>query len=76
MFIGTVQQIWRHPVKSMAVEKLNEGTVGPLGIPGDRGWALRDEKSGEITNGKRIPNADGMRRTLPRAAHSGHDPQC
>ena len=55
MFIGTVQQIWRHPVKSMAGEKLNEGTVGPLGIPGDRGWALRDEKSGEITNGKRIP---------------------
>jgi uncharacterized protein YcbX len=55
MFIGTVQQIWRHPVKSMAGEKLNECTVGPLGIPGDRGWALRDEQSGEITNGKKIP---------------------
>ncbi len=55
MFIGTVQQIWRHPVKSMAGEKLNECTVGSLGIPGDRGWALRDETSGEITNGKRIP---------------------
>lgn len=55
MFIGTVQQIWRHPVKSMAGEKLDECTVGPLGIPGDRGWALRDEKTGEITNGKNIP---------------------
>ena len=55
MFIGTVQQIWRHAVKSMAGERLNNCTVGPLGIPGDRGWALRDEKSGEITNGKRIP---------------------
>lgn len=55
MFIGTVQQIWRHPVKSMAGEKLGDCTVVPLGIPGDRGWALRDEKSGEITNGKRIP---------------------
>ena len=55
MFIGTVQQIWRHPVKSMAGEKLNECTVGPLGIPGDRGWALRDEKTGEITNGKLTP---------------------
>lgn len=55
MFIGTVQQIWRHPVKSMAGEKLNECTIGSLGIPGDRGWALRDETSGEITNGKRIP---------------------
>ncbi len=46
MFIGTVQQIWRHPVKSMAVEKLNEDTVGPLGIPGDRGWALRERSWG------------------------------
>jgi hypothetical protein len=55
MLIGTVQQIWRHPVKSMAGEKLEECTVGPFGIPGDRGWALRDETTGEITNGKRIP---------------------
>lgn len=55
MFIGTVQQIWRHPVKSMAGESLSECTIGPLGIPGDRGWALRDETTGEITNGKRIP---------------------
>lgn len=55
MFIGTVQQIWRHPVKSMAGERLGDCTVGPLGIPGDRGWALRDETTGEITNGKRIP---------------------
>jgi uncharacterized protein YcbX len=55
MFIGTVQQIWRHPVKSMAGERLGHCTVGPLGIPGDRGWAVRDEKSGEITNGKRTP---------------------
>ncbi len=55
MFIGTVQQIWRHPVKSMAGEKLNECAVDSLGIPGDRGWALRDETTGEITNGKRIP---------------------
>ncbi len=55
MFIGTVQQIWRHPVKSMAGEQLDDCTVGRWGIPGDRGWALRDEATGEITNGKRIP---------------------
>ena len=29
--------------------------VQSLGIPGDRGWALRNEDSHEITNGKRIP---------------------
>lgn len=55
MFIGTIQEIWRYPVKSMAGQKLSACSIGRLGIPGDRGWALRDEKSREITNGKRIP---------------------
>ncbi len=39
----------------MAGEPLTSCTVGPLGIPGDRGWALRDETTKEITNGKKIP---------------------
>ncbi|MEK6282823.1 MAG: MOSC N-terminal beta barrel domain-containing protein [Acidobacteriota bacterium] len=55
MHIGTVKEIWRHPVKSMAGEKLDACKVASMGIPGDRGWALRDEVSQEITNGKQIP---------------------
>ena len=55
MIIGTVKEIWRHPVKSMAGDRLGVCTVQSLGIPGDRGWALRDELAKEITNGKRIP---------------------
>ncbi len=55
MIIGTVEQIWRYPVKSMAGEKLADCAVGHLGIAGDRGWALRDETTGEITTGTRIP---------------------
>lgn len=55
MQIGTIKQIWRHPVKSMAGEQLQECTVKMLGIPGDRCWALRDETTGEITNSKRLP---------------------
>jgi len=55
MIVGTIQQIWRYPVKSMAGERLAECSVHSLGIPGDRGWALRDETSREITNGKSIP---------------------
>ncbi len=55
MIVGRVQQIWRHAVKSMAGEELQVCDVGSKGIPGDRGWAVRDETSGEITNGKRIP---------------------
>lgn len=55
MNVGRVQEIWRHAVKSMAGEQLGACAVESLGIPGDRGWALRDETTGEITNGKRIP---------------------
>ena len=55
MIVGTIKEIWRYPVKSMAGERLENCTIGPIGIPGDRGWALRDEKTKEITNGKRIP---------------------
>lgn len=55
MLIGKIQEVWRYPVKSMAGEKLTECSIRSEGIPGDRGWALRDEKANEITNGKRIP---------------------
>ena len=55
MRIGIVKEICRYAVKSMAGERLEECTVGTLGIPGDRGWAIRDETTGEITNGKRYP---------------------
>lgn len=55
MIIGTVKQIWRYPVKSLAGETLNSCDVGSNGIRGDRGWAFRDEKTREITNGKHIP---------------------
>lgn len=55
MLIGTVQQIWRYPVKSMAGEKLSGCTAGLLGLPGDRGWAVRDEDKSEIKTGTRLP---------------------
>jgi uncharacterized protein len=55
MRIGIVKEICRYAVKSMAGERLEECSVGTLGIPGDRGWAIRDETTGEITNGKRFP---------------------
>ena len=42
-------------MKSMAGERLAGCSVDSLGIPGDRGWALRDEAKKEITNGKGIP---------------------
>ena len=55
MQIGTVKQIWRYAVKSMAGEQLGSCRVGTFGIPADRGWAIRDATTGELTTGSRLP---------------------
>jgi uncharacterized protein YcbX len=39
---GTVAQIWRYPVKSMAGERLDSCFVAETGLEGDRRWALVD----------------------------------
>jgi uncharacterized protein YcbX len=40
--IGTVAEIWRYPVKSMAGERLDSCLVTDTGLEGDRRWALVD----------------------------------
>jgi hypothetical protein len=55
VIVGRVSQIWRHPVKSMQGERLTRVRVGAEGIPGDRGWAVRDEVRGGIRGAKKIP---------------------
>jgi uncharacterized protein YcbX len=55
MTTGTVREIWRYPVKSMAGERLSESRVGLRGLWGDRGWAVRNDDTGEIHNAKRFP---------------------
>jgi uncharacterized protein YcbX len=39
----------------MSGEKLTRCTVGPVGLPGDRGWAIKDDLKSEIKTGTRIP---------------------
>jgi hypothetical protein len=51
---GRVSEIWRHPVKSMQGERLDAASLGALGIPGDRGWAIRDEERGAIVGAKKL----------------------
>lgn len=53
--IGRVQSIHRFPVKSMCGEDLEHCRVGLDGLRGDREFALRDEKAGEIRGAKRWP---------------------
>ncbi len=39
----------------MAGENLTQARLADQGIPGDRGWALRDEQAGEIRGAKKLP---------------------
>jgi hypothetical protein len=55
MIVGRVREVWRYPLKSMAGERLEASGVGARGLYGDRGWALRDEKAGEMRGAKISP---------------------
>lgn len=75
MRVGCVREIWRYPVKSMLGERLDRGQVGTRGFWGDRGWAIRDETTGEIHNAKRHPvlmRCSAVYRTEPDADHISH----
>jgi uncharacterized protein len=50
--IGTIGELWRFPVKSMQGERVSSVGLGPLGIEGDRRWALRDVTNGKIISAK------------------------
>lgn len=54
--IGRIRQLWRYPVKSMAGELLEQASVDPSGIIGDRKWAPWDVLAGELTNCKVVPS--------------------
>jgi hypothetical protein len=49
-----VSELWRYPVKSMAGERLQKATLGPLGIPGDRELVVVDA-SGRIQTARTRP---------------------
>lgn len=75
MIVGKVREIWRYPVKSMAGERLDSCPVESKGIPGDRAWALRDERAGEIRGAKYMPQlmrCSSRYRAEPSALETAH----
>ena len=52
--VGTVREIWRYPVKSMAGESVDSSFVETGGLQGDRAWAVRDDDAGEIRSAKKL----------------------
>jgi uncharacterized protein YcbX len=49
---GTVQALWRFPVKSMLGEKLDAADLSEGGVVGDRAYALVDQETGKVASAK------------------------
>ena len=56
-------EIWRYPVKSMAGERLDRATVGPLGLHGDRAVQVYDGR-GRLVTARTFPKLLGLHATL------------
>ncbi|HEY7774026.1 MAG TPA: MOSC N-terminal beta barrel domain-containing protein [Marinagarivorans sp.] len=54
--VGTIQSIWRYPVKGMAGESLPECRISAEGLEGDRIWAVQDCVRQEIQSCKFRPD--------------------
>jgi uncharacterized protein len=49
---GSVQSLWRYPVKSMQGEALDTATLTERGLLGDRAYAVLDRETGHIASAK------------------------
>lgn len=49
---GTIAEIWRYPVKSMAGERVSTVLVWKKGLAGDRSFALVDRETGNMVSAK------------------------
>lgn len=69
--LGTVAELWRYPVKSMAGEQVESVDVEPRGVVGDRVWAVRDldGKLGSGKSSRRFRKMVGL--ALLRASYDG-----
>ena len=49
---GTIQSLWRYPVKSMLGEEIDRSAVTERGFVGDRAYALVDASDGKVVSAK------------------------
>lgn len=69
-----LDQIWIYPVKSMIGGTVDSCLVNPLGIVGDRQWAVRDVEHGGIRGAKKIKSLMQLSARFTGSSDSaGHD---
>ena len=51
-----VAELWRHPVKSLQGEPLDEAVVEDSGLVGDRRWGIVDCETGMVLTARRVPS--------------------
>jgi len=52
MLIGTIDALWRFPVKSFNGEKIDQVEFDKQGVLGDRSYALIDKETGKVVSAK------------------------
>ncbi len=62
--IGTIASLHRFPIKSMAGEAIDAASLTPMGIPLDRGWAVRNLEAGEQQGARKLPALLSLAATL------------
>jgi uncharacterized protein YcbX len=51
-----VAELWRHPVKSLQGEPLDEAVIEDSGLSGDRRWGIVDSETGKVLTARRVPS--------------------
>ncbi|WP_031518223.1 MOSC domain-containing protein [Streptomyces sp. NRRL F-5123] len=75
--VGTIEQLWRYPIKSTGGEKLRSVEVDARGVRGDRLFAVRDAE-GKFGSGKstrRFRRMDGLLHLSSRYTDDADEPE-
>ena len=75
--VGSVDALWRFPVKSMGGEQIEQAELSERGIAGDRAYALIDTDTGKVVSAKSVKLFPGMlncRATFVEPPVSGSEP--
>lgn len=74
--VGTIEALWRFPVKSMLGEQLDAADLNEGGIVGDRAYAIRDRETGKVASAKhskRWPDLLACRAAFVEPPRPGHE---